>query len=76
MNAVLTREEIDARFPDEWILVVDPETGPDLMVRSGTVVAHSRDRDEVYRKALELKPKRSAVWFNGNPVPPGTAVLL
>jgi hypothetical protein len=76
MNEVLTREQIDAQFPDEWILVVDPDAGPDLRVRSGIVVAHSRDRDEVYRKAIELRPKHSAVWFNGDPVPPGTAVLL
>jgi len=76
MNEVLTRAEITKRFPNEWILVIDPETGPDLMVRSGTVVAHSADRDAVYRRAIELRPKRSAVWFNGDPVPPGTVVLL
>jgi hypothetical protein len=76
MNETLTRAEIAERFPNEWILVIDPDTGPDLMVRSGIVVAHSADRDTVYRKAIELRPKHSAVWFNGDPVPPGTAVLL
>lgn len=67
MPEVMTIKEIEARFPDEWILVIDPDTGPDLAVRSGVVAAHSKDHDEVYRVAMALKPRRSAVWFNGEP---------
>jgi hypothetical protein len=74
MAEVMKIDEIEARFPDEWILVIDPETGPDLKVRSGVVAAHSKDRDEVYRTAKSLKPKRSAVWFNGEP--PADAVFV
>lgn len=74
MPDVMTIQEIKARFPDEWILVIDPDTGPDLEVRSGVVAAHSKDHDEVYRTALALKPKRSAVWFNGDP--PEDAVIV
>ena len=67
MPETMKIEEIESRFPDEWILVIDPDTGPDLRVRSGVVAAHSKDRDEVDRKVLELRPRRSAVWFNGEP---------
>ena len=67
MAEVMKIDEIEARFPDEWILVIDPDTGPDLKVRSGVVAAHSKDRDEVDRKAIELRPRLSAVWFNGEP---------
>lgn len=74
MPEVMKIDEIEARFPDEWILVIDPDTGPDLKVRSGVVAAHSKDRDEVYRTAIALKPKRSAVWFNGEP--PDDEVLI
>jgi hypothetical protein len=74
MSETLSVKEIETRFPDEWILVIDPETGPDLEVQSGVVAAHSKDRDEVYRRALELKPRRSAVWFNGEP--PKDAVII
>jgi hypothetical protein len=74
MADVMTIREIEARFPDEWILVIDPDTGPDLQVRSGVVAAHSKDRDEVYRTALALGPTRSAVWFNGDP--PADAVFV
>jgi hypothetical protein len=65
MSEVMTRAEIEARFPDEWILVIDPDVGPDLKVRTGVVAAHDKDHDELYRQAIALKPKRSAVWFNG-----------
>jgi hypothetical protein len=75
MPEVMKIDEIEARFPDEWILVIDPDTGPDLKVRSGVVAAHSKDRDEVYRTALALRPKRSAVWFNGEP-PEGAVFVL
>jgi len=67
MAEILTIDEIESQFPDEWILVIDPDSGADLKVRSGVVAAHSPDRDEVYRTAFELRPKRSAVWFNGEP---------
>jgi hypothetical protein len=74
VTEVMNIDEIEARFPDEWILVVDPETGPDLKVRSGVVAAHSKDRDEVYRTGLALTAKRVAVWFNGEP--PADAVFV
>ncbi|HKB06618.1 MAG TPA: hypothetical protein VKD90_30760 [Gemmataceae bacterium] len=76
MSKVMTRAEMDAQFPDEWILVTDPVLGPDLFVRSGVVAAHSKDRAEVERAALETPSRHIAVWFNGDPIPPGFKVLL
>jgi hypothetical protein len=74
MTEYMTIAEIEARFPGEWILVIDPDTGPDLKVRSGVVAAHSKDRDEIDRTALCLMPKRSAIWFNGEP--PDDLILI
>ena len=76
MAEFMTRAEIEAQFPDEWILVADPETGPDLRVRAGVVVAHSKDRADVDRQSLETGARRIAIWFNGDPIPPGMKVLL
>jgi len=75
MDDVLSLVEIEERFASEWVLLKDPETDGTLMVRGGTVLWHSKDRDEVYRKALELRPKRSAVLYTGK-MPKDTAIVL
>lgn len=54
MDDILTAAEIDQRFEGEWVLVEDPQTDETLHVESGRVRWHSKDRDEVYRKAVEL----------------------
>lgn len=76
MSEVLRLEEIKAKFDSEWILVENPETTESLEVRSGKVLWHSKDRDEVYRKARELKPRHSAILYTGPVVPEGTATAL
>jgi hypothetical protein len=75
MDEILTAAEIEAAFSAEWILVEDPQTNDALEVRSGRVRYHSKDRDEVYRKAIELRPRRFAVLFTGA-IPKDAAVVL
>jgi len=75
MDKVLTAAQIEERFESEWVLVEDPDTNDALEVQSGTVRWHSRDRDEVYRKAVELRPKRFAMLYTGK-MPEDTAVLV
>src|SRR5438874_1099657 len=47
MDEVMTIEEIDSRFPSEWVLLADPKVDQYGRVVGGRVVCHSRDRDEV-----------------------------
>ena len=75
MDEVLTAAEIEARFDSEWVLIEDPETDETLAVRRGTVRWHSKDRDEVYRKAVALRPRRFAILYTGK-IPEGSAVVL
>jgi hypothetical protein len=75
MDRVLTAAQIEERFESEWVLVEDPDTNDALEVQSGKVRWHSRDRDEVYRKAVELRPKRFAMMYTGK-MPEDTAVIL
>ena len=56
MDDVLTITQIEAQFESEWVLIEDPQTNEALQVLSGKVRWHSKDRDEVYRKAVELRP--------------------
>ena len=61
MNEILTITEIQSRFHAEWVLIQDPETTESLEVRSGKVLYHSKDRDEVYRKAIESHVQRGLI---------------
>lgn len=75
MDDLLTIAEIEAQFESEWVLVEDPQTNEALEVQSGKVRWHSKDRDEVYRKAVQLHPRRFAVLYTGR-MPRDTAIVL
>jgi len=63
MNEIMSLAEIEAWFESEWVLLENPQTTESLEVKSGKVLWHSKDRDEVDRKALELRPKHSAISY-------------
>jgi hypothetical protein len=75
MDTILTIAEIENQFDSEWVLVSDPETDEALEVRGGNVLWHSPDRDEVYQKAIELRPRRFAVLYMGQ-LPEDVAIIL
>jgi hypothetical protein len=65
MAETMSREEIESRFESEWVLLEDPEVNEQMEVLGGKVLWHSKDRDEVYQKAIELRPKHSATLYTG-----------
>ncbi len=75
MDEILTMAEIEGKFESEWVLIEDPSTDASLDVRGGTVRSHGKDRDEVYRQAVQLRPKRFAIVYTGT-VPGDTAIAL
>ena len=75
MQEVLSLKQIQKQFDAEWVLVEDPETTEALEVIGGRVLWHSKDRDEVYNKAMELHPARSAMLYTGE-LPEDAAVVL
>jgi hypothetical protein len=75
MAEILNIEEIKSRYDGEWVLIGDPVTDESLSVLRGIVLSHSKDRDEVYRKARELKPAHSAILFFGH-LPKDAAIVL
>jgi hypothetical protein len=75
MDQILTVTEIETQFDSEWVLVENPQTNEALEVERGKVLYHSKDRDEVYRKAISYHPKRFAVLYTGA-MPQDTAIAL
>jgi hypothetical protein len=75
MSEILSVAEIEERYPNEWILVEEPSTNETLEVQSGKVRWHSPDRDETYRKAVELRPPNFAFLYTGT-IPENTEIVL
>jgi hypothetical protein len=68
-------EEIKARYAPDWVLIGEPQTNEFQQLLGGKVLFHSPDRDEVYRKAIELRPGFFACRFLGE-TPEDMAFLL
>ncbi len=75
MARLLTITEVESQFDAEWVLIGDPVTNESLELQAGRVLYHSKDRDEVYRKAVQLRPKRFAMHYTGE-MPENTAIVL
>jgi hypothetical protein len=75
MKDMLTIAEIKRRYDSEWVLLQDPVTDDSMEVLSGKVLFHSGDRDEIYRRAVKLRPRRFAVLYVGR-LPKDAAVVL
>jgi hypothetical protein len=75
MDEVMTIAEIEEQFDSEWVLVGDPEVDEQFHVIRGRVLWHSKDRDEVYRKMVELRPTSSATLCTGK-IPDDMVIVL
>ncbi len=65
MNEMLTMEEIRERYAPDWVVIDEPQIDDRLEVLGGKVVFHGPDRDELLRKATEMKLHRIAVRYLG-----------
>ncbi len=65
MGEEMTVEEIEARFPSEWVLVADPEVEDNLTVKRGKVLLHCKDRAEFIRKMQGVQFQSAAILYTG-----------
>jgi len=65
MNEMLTIDEIQARYAPDWVLIGEPKTDEFQRLLGGRVLFRSSDREEVYRKAIELRPGHFAFRYLG-----------
>ena len=72
----MTTEEIYAQFDAEWVVLKDPITTDSLEVKGGVLVAHSKDRDEVYAKASEIPTPRHTAFLYTGEIPEGTVFVI
>jgi hypothetical protein len=65
MEEILTIDEIESRYHNEWVLVVDPETNEALEIVSGKVGGHGSNPDELYKQVPKLRAKTFTVFYAG-----------
>ncbi len=75
MGEMLTIEEIEARYSPNWVLIGDPQVAEGPRLLGGVVLFSTRDRDELYRKAMELKLDEVAIRYLG-PYPEHMAINI
>jgi hypothetical protein len=75
MGEMLTMDEIKARYAPDWVLIGEPQMDEHQRLRAGKVLFHSADREEVYRKAIDLRPGHFAFRYLGD-LPDDMAFVL
>jgi len=68
-------EKIIEQFKDEWILVDVKEVDENFNLVEGEVLAHCKDKEELYQKLLEIRPQKFSIEFTGK-IPEELAVVL
>ena len=75
MYPVMTIKEIEAKYPDEWVLLSEPKEDAFGQTERGGLVFHSPDRDLLYSRMAELRLPNSGVLYTGDPTS-GIPLLL
>lgn len=68
-------KEIVEKFKDEWVLIDVKEVDKNFNLKEGDVIAHSKNKEEIYKKLLELRPKKFSIEYTGK-IPEDLAVVL
>lgn len=72
----LTLSEINEKYPNQWVLIVEPDLDEHKQLVGGVVLFSSPDRDEMYSEAMRLPtPRRLATYYTGA-LPKHVAVVL
>jgi hypothetical protein len=72
---ILTIEQMRERYHNEWLLVAFTEVDDDFNVLKGEVLAHSKERDDVYSAFDRRQGKSVAIEYTGQ-IPADLACLL
>ena len=73
-NERLTLEDMEQKYPDEWLFIVDCEISENTELLSGCVLVHSPSRADVYEASSRYKGG-AAIHRTGK-LPEGMGYLL
>jgi hypothetical protein len=68
-------KDIKNKFKNQWVLIEVKNVDESFNVLEGEVLAHSKDKDEIYQKLLKIRPKEFSIEYTGE-VPEDLAVVM
>jgi hypothetical protein len=74
-TTILTLEQMKQQYHDEWLLIAYTDLDDDLIVRSGEVLAHAPNADDLYKLLPQYKDRPIAFEYIGE-VPSDFAFML
>ena len=75
IDEIMTRDEMEARFESEWVLINDPVLDEENRIISGRVRFHSPDKAAMHEAVKRLGSDFIATEFMGTP-PVGMQFML
>jgi hypothetical protein len=72
---VLTLEEMIERYPNQWLLIGEPELDDNANTTRGQVLAYSPDEYEIYNALSLFDVKSKSIEYTGS-IPQDLAVLM
>lgn len=73
-NERLTLEEIEQKYPNEWLFIIDCEISENTELLSGVVFANSKSRDDISEVSSNYEGS-AAIHYTGG-LPEGMRYLL
>ena len=67
--------DIKKKFRNQWVLIEVKNVDESFNVLEGEVLAHSKDKDEIYQKLLKIRPKEFSIEYTGK-IPEDLAVVM
>jgi hypothetical protein len=64
-NPILTLEQIRQQYPQQWVLIADPELDENLEVIRGEIVFTTPNKEELYQHLSLCKNRNSALEYTG-----------
>jgi len=68
-------EDIKKAFKDQWVLIEVEKVDESFNVVEGKVLAHSKDKNEVYQKLLQTRPEEFSIEYTGV-IPEDLAIVM
>jgi hypothetical protein len=75
---ILTLNQMQERYPNQWLLVLNTKTAENLDLIEGEVIAHAPDRDTLYNAIASARKTRTgtlSIEYTG-PIPDDLAFIL